>query len=73
MEGPLEASFYPGKKRHADDDLAHEQPLAKRFNLLNLGISLIHNLTIKANAKLQRTMVSSTYQSDKPRQSSYIM
>ncbi len=44
MEGPLKASFYPGKKRHADDDLAHEQRLAKRFNLLNLGFSLIHSL-----------------------------
>lgn len=40
MEDPLEASVHHGKKRHADDDLAHEQRLSKRFNLLNLGASL---------------------------------
>ena len=44
MEGPLEASIHHGKKRHGDEDLIHEQRLAKRFNLLNLGISLICSL-----------------------------
>ncbi len=43
MEGPLEASVHHRKKRHADDDLAHEQRLSKRFNLLNIGTSFIYS------------------------------
>ena len=44
MESPLEVSVHHGKKRRGDDDdLAHEQRLAKRFNLLNLGTSLIRS------------------------------
>lgn len=39
MEVPPEASVHHGKKRHADEDLVHEQRLSKRFNLLNLGLS----------------------------------
>lgn len=34
----LRSSFPHGQKRDAEDDLAHEQRLAKRFNLLNLGV-----------------------------------
>ncbi len=40
MEVPLGASVHHGKKRQADEDLAHEQRLSKRFNLLNLGAPL---------------------------------
>ena len=36
--GELRNPFQEGRKREAEDDLAKEQRLAKRFNLLNLGV-----------------------------------
>ena len=42
MDCAVEASVHAGTKRHADDDLAHEQRLSKRFNLLNLGGSFTY-------------------------------
>ena len=40
MSGSKELRNSPphGQKREAEDDLGSEQRLAKRFNLLNLGI-----------------------------------
>jgi hypothetical protein len=36
---------HQGQKRQPDDDLESEQRLAKRFNLLNLGINPLPHMT----------------------------
>ena len=70
MEGPPEeASVHHGKKRHGDDDLAHEQRLVKRFNLLNLGMPVICTLFAAINVMTQRIMANCIFQSSKPRRS----
>ena len=58
VEGELHNSPPHGQKRHPEDDLQSEQRLAKRFNLLNLGINpFVDRLTSTSN-RAQDTMAS---------------
>lgn len=42
MEVSLPHATPHGQKRQHDDELEHDQRLAKRFNLLNLGMAEVY-------------------------------
>jgi len=47
-----QSPHHHGTKRRADDDLNNDQPLAKRFDLLNLGIHLHQSCPFHAHSPL---------------------